>query len=525
MSIDTPATDDLQAQLRAALAALAERDTQIAARDALLSQRDAQIIEMATVGAYREARIKTLESQLAEMNRRLFGRRSEQLDPAQRLLFEEAFNEDVAAIKAELETLKASPSPSSAPRQPKRLPLPEHLPRVEVRHEPASCACAACGGTLTPMGEDVSEQLDCEPAKFFVRRHVYPKYACRACDTVTATPSVPNIIERGRFAPAFIAHLLVGKYADHVPFYRQQQIYARSGIELARSTMTDTSGAVGVALMPLVAAMKADLLGRGVIHADETPLAMLDPGAGKTARAYLFAYTSAHGPPITIFDFCTSRSGENARRFLGPFRGHLVVDDYSGYKALFGDTVTEVGCWAHIRRRFFELHAAKSSAHAEPALRYIAELYRIEAQAKGLDPPERQALRQQHARPILDAFQQWISEVSAIALPNSGLAKELAHTRKRWPALIRYVDDGTLPIDNNPVERSIRPIALGRKNWMFAGSKMAGERAAAIMSLIATAKQNGHEPFAYLKDVLTRLPTHPNSRIAELLPHRWQPVV
>jgi transposase len=532
MSIDAPASEDLHAQLRAALAAVAERDAVIARRDAQLALRDAQIAEMATIGAYREARIKALESQLAAMNRLRFGRRSEQLDPAQRLLFDETLDEDIAAIENELASLRSTPSPR---RQPKRLPLPEHLPRVDVRHEPQACTCTSCGGALVAMGEDVTERLDCKPAQFWVERNIYPKYACRVCETITVEPSVPSVIERGRAAPGLLAHVLISKYADHLPLYRQQQIYQRSGIDLARSTLADWTGAAGVALMPLVAAMKADLLQQPVIHADETPVALLDPGAGKTARAYLFAYTAANGPPITIFDFCTSRSGEHAQRFLGvaahadvkdavaaAFRGNLVVDDYSGYKALFAGGITEVGCWAHIRRLYFELHAAQASTQAEHALRFIAELYRIETEAKGLDPPARQALRHHQARPVLDDFQRWIADVSSRVLPNSGLAKALAHTRKRWPALVRYIDDGLLPIDNNPVERAIRPVAVGRKNWLFAGSKAAGERAAAIMSLIATAKQNGHEPYAYLKDVLTRLPTHPYRRIAELLPHRWQ---
>lgn len=325
MSVDATAVQDLQSQLRAALAVVAERDALIA--------------EMAAIGAYREARMKALEAQMAAMNRHRFGRRSEQLDPAQRLLFEEAFNEDIAAIQAELETLKSTPS--TPRRQPKRLPLPEHLPRVEVRHEPALCNCTQCGGALIPMGEDATEQLDCQPAVFFVRRHIYPKLACRACETVTSEPSEPSVIERGRAAPGLLAHILIGKYADHLPLYRQQQIYQRSGIDLARSTLADWVGAVGFALIPLVAAMKAELLQRTAIHADETPISLLDPGSGKTARAYLFAYATADGPPITIFDFCTSRSGENAQRFLGHFRGHLVVDDYSGYRALFANGMTE----------------------------------------------------------------------------------------------------------------------------------------------------------------------------------------
>jgi transposase len=494
-------THDVHKQLREALAVIAERDTQL---------------------AHRDAKIAALIAQIALLNRHRFGRRSEQWDPTQRVLFDEALDEDTAAVEAELDALTP---PAARPRRvPKRLPLPEHLPRIEQRHEPASCTCESCGNALVAIGEDVTEQLDVEPAVFFVRRHVYPKYACRACETIVAAPSVPCVIERGRPGPGLLAQVLVSKYADHLPLYRQQQIYQRSGVELARSTLAEWVGTVGVALQPLVAAMKADLVREPVLHADETPVALLNPGAGKTARAYLFAYATATGPPITVFDFCTSRSGANAQRFLGAFRGALVVDDYAGYKALFAQGLTEIGCWAHVRRGYFDLHHAKASTHAEQALRYIADLYRAEAEAKSLDPPARQAYRQQHARPILTAFQHWIADITPRVAPSSGLAKALVYTTPRWPALVRYVDDGRLPIDNNPVERAIRPIALGRKNWLFAGSRSAGERAAAIMSLIATAKHNGHDPYAYLKDVLTRLPTHPDRRIAELLPHRWVPV-
>jgi len=442
---DLSAIDDVHAQLRAALNALLQRDVQLKRREDLLAERDAQIAEMARIGAYRQARITALEAQIKELLRHRFGRRAEQLDPAQRLLFEEAIDEDIAAIRVELASLSAAP-PKKPPSQPKRQPLPDHLPRIEQRHEPASCTCTDCGAALVSIGEDVTEQLDCKPIEFFVRRHVYPKYACRTCESVVAAPSVPSVIERGRAAPGLLAHVLISKYADHLPLYRQQQIYQRSGIDLARSTLADWVGAAGLALMPLVAALKADLLREPVLHADETPVALLDPGAGKTARAYLFAYAAANGPPITIFDFCTSRSGENAQRFLGDFRGHLVVDDYSGYKALFANGVTEVGCWAHVRRKFFELQAAKASTQAHHALRFIADLYRIEADIKGLDPPARHAHRQRHAPPILDAFQRWMVETSARTLPNSGLAKALAHTQKRWPALLRYLDDGRLPI-------------------------------------------------------------------------------
>jgi transposase len=374
------------------------------------------------------------------------------------------------------------------------------------------------------IGEDVSEQLDAEPARFFVRKHIYPTYACRACVTITVAPTPPAIIERGRPAPGLLAQVLVSKYADHLPLHRQVQIAARSGVTLARSTLADWVSAVGTALEPLVAAMRQDLLRVPVLHADETPLALLDPGAGQTRRAYLFAYRSAIGDtPIVIFDFCSSRSGEHARRFLGDWRGALMVDDFAGYKALFGEGVTELACWAHARRKFYDLHQAGASTAAHTALTYIGALYRVEADARGLDPPQRYAHRQQHSLPILHAYKAWIDDLRPTVVGNSGLAKALDYSIKRWPALARCWDDGRYPIDNNPIENAIRPIALGRKNWLFAGSQQAGERAAVIMSLIATAKANGHDPYAYLKDVLTRLPTHPDRRIGELLPHRWVP--
>jgi transposase len=224
------------------------------------------------------------------------------------------------------------------------------------------------------------------------------------------------------------------------------------------------------------------------------------------------------------YDYCQPRSGKHATDFLGDWRGALMVDDFGGYKALF-PRITELGCWAHARRKFFDLVQAKSSTRAHEVLEPIARLYRIEDDAKGLDPPQRCAYRQRHAAPILDHIRAWMIELRPRVADGTGLARAIDYSHKRWAALTRYLEDGRYPIDNNPVENAIRPIALGRKNWLFTGSQTAGKRAAAIMSLIATAKHNGHEPYAYLKDVLTRLPTHPDSRIAELLPHRWQPAV
>jgi transposase len=472
---------------------------------------------------YKDAKIAALTHEIARIKRWIFAARSEKLDPAQRALFDESLGEDIAALEVQLDALR---EPATPPRNPpKREALPAHLPRIETRYEPHSCQCAACGSALTLIGEDVTELLDCEPIRFFVHKQVRPKYACRRCETITAAAVPPAIIDRGRAAPGVLAQVLIAKYADHLPLYRQEQIYQRSGVDLPRSTLAGWVGACGVALMPLVAAMKAELLSLPVLHADETPVAQLDPGAGKTHRAYLFTYRSADpDTDITVFDYCQTRSGENARHFLGTYAGALMVDDFGGYKALF-PRITELGCWAHARRKFFDLVQAKSSTHAHAVLEPIAQLYRIEDDAKGLDPPQRHAYRQQHALPLLDRIRAWMTELRPRVADGTGLARAIDYTHKRWAALTRYVDDGRYCIDNNRCENAIRPIALGRKNWLFTGSETAGKRAAAIMSLIATAKHNGHEPYAYLKDVLTRLPTHPNSRIAELLPHRWQPTV
>jgi transposase len=511
------ATDDIAELRRAmadALSRIAQQDTLLREREALIAGRDRDIV-------YKDAKIAALTQELARYKRWIFAARSEKLDPTQRALFEEMVAADLGAIQAELDALREQPQ--ATPAKPKREALPAHLPRIETRHEPDSCTCTTCGGVLTPMGEDVSERLDCEPIRFFVRREVRPKYTCRACETVVTAPVLPAIIDRAQVAPGLLAQILVAKYAEHQPLYRQCEIYRRSGVNMARATLAEWVGVCGVALAPLVAAMKAELLTLPVLHADETPIAQLDPGAGKTKRAYLFVYRSADpATDITIFDYCANRSGAHARKFLGAYRGALMVDDFGGYKALFSQ-VTELGCWAHARRKFFDLVESQASTRAHEALEPIAELYRIEAEAKGFDPPQRHAYRLQHAVPIIERIRAWMSDLRPRVAEGTGLARAIDYMLKRWSALVRYLEDGRYPIDNNRCENAIRPIALGRKNFLFVGSERAGQRAAVIMSLIATAKQCGHDPHAYLKDVLTRLPTHPNLRITELLPHRWRP--
>jgi transposase len=324
-----------------------------------------------------------------------------------------------------------------------------------------------------------------------------------------------------------LAQVLLAKYTDHLPLYRQQTIYARAGVELARSTLADWVGACGIALQPLADRLREKLQEQACLHADETPVDTLDPGSGKTQQSYLFAYRSTAGPPIVVFDYATSRSGKHAREFLGDWRGALMVDDYAGYKALFREGVTELACWVHVRRKFVEVVQASGSPLAQEAVERIGALYRIEAEAKnqGLQGEALRAYRQQHAAPRLTELHDWLQTQGLKALKNSGLSKAVNHALGRWSALLRYLDDGGRPIDNNPIENAIRPITLGRKNWLFIGGTNAGPRAAAIMSLVATAKANGLCPQSWLTDVLTRLPTTRNREIDSLLPvEGWAPV-
>jgi transposase len=478
---------------------------------ALFAQQQAKLAE-------NDFKIKALTFELAYYRRVRFGKASEALVGEQRLLFDETVDMDLAAIDEELH----SQAPVKQPRKRAgRQPLPPELPRIEHRHEPVSCQCDQCGGALVKIGEDVSEQLDVEPARFFVHRHIRPQYACRPCETVTAAPIPAAVIDGGMAAVGLLAWIAACKYLDHLPLYRIEQIAARQGVPLARSTLADWIGRIGVALQPLADRLAELLRQHDCLHADETPVRQLDPGSGKTRHAYLWAYRSGvhdGGPPIVVFDYQTSRAGAHARAFLHGWRGHLMVDDYAGYKAMFTNGPVELACLAHIRRKFFDVHAAGGSPVAEEALRRIAGLYAIEQQGVGLDPPRRLALRQQLATPALAELHAWLLASQRSVAVGSGTAKAIDHALKRWPALQRYASSGSLPIDNNPVENAIRPIAIGKKNWLFAGSERAGRRAAAIQSLFATAKLNGLDPARWLANTLEQLPTCPNSRIDSLLP-------
>ena len=413
-----------------------------------------------------ELKIQALTLELAHHKRIKFGVKNESMSPAQRELFADDWHSDNAELESAIDA--AQPKPRAPRQRAGRQALPEQLPRIEHRHAPERCDCAQCGRALTLVREEITEQLDVEPAHFFVHRHIRPQLACRTCETMVAEPAPAAIIDGGMASPGLLSWLLVNKFLDHLPLYRIEQIAARSGVDLARSTLADWVGRCGFVLLPLAERLAELLRERSCLHADETPVQQLAPGNGKTKRAYLWAYRSNDlddGPPIAVFEYHGGRSGEHVRDFLRDWRGHLMVDDYGGYKALFALGVTELGCMAHARRKFFDLFNANQNPSAAEALRRIGELYAIEAEAREMSVEQRQHARRD-AQKKLTEFKLWLDDTRRRTADGSALAKALDYSLKRWPALSRYAETGHLPIDNNPVENIIRPIAIGKKNWL-----------------------------------------------------------
>lgn len=474
---------------------------------------------------YKQLKIDQLSHEMALLKRWKFAARSEQLHGDQRSLLDETIEADLEAIGVELAALR-SPAATQPPKdKPKRGPLPAHLPRIDVRHEPEQTVCS-CGCAMKRIGEDVSEKLDYTPGVFHVERHIRGKWACAKCQALIQASVPAQVIDKGVPSAGLLAQVLVAKYADHQPLYRQEGIFERAGVAIPRSTLAQWVGACGVHLQPLVDALRAMLLERAVLHADETPVAMLMPGKGKTHRAYIWSYSSTQfdGMYAVVYDFADSRAAAHPKRFLEGWSGKLVCDDYSGYKGLFAEGVTEVGCLAHARRKFSDLWVNHQSPLAEEALKLFGKLYDVEREAQELSADQRQRMRQLQSQPIADKLREWLLLQRQKATDGTAIARAIDYSLGRWKALTQFLDDGALPIDNNWVENRIRPIALGRSNWLFAGSLRAGKRAAAVMSLIQSARLNGHDPYRYLKDVLERLPTQPASRISELLPHSWMPL-
>jgi transposase len=473
---------------------------------------------------FKQTKIEALNFEIARLKRWRFGSSSESLEAStQAVLFDRILADTALEDRAAQDEIK-QPEPTRVKRQAVRQALPANLPRIEHHHEIDETHCA-CGQPFKRIGEEVSEQLDCVPAQFFVLRHIRGKYVCACCQTIQAAPMPAQIIDKGIPAPGLLAQVVIAKHDDHLPLYRQEEIYARSGVHIPRSSMAQWVGICGVRLTPLAEALREFILRHSVIHADETPVALLAPGHGKTKRAYVWVYRTTNfvAQRAVLFDFTASRAGEHPRRVLQGFGGTLVTDDYSGYFGLQAQGVVAALCWAHARRKLFEAHKFNGSTIAGQAVTLIAKLYEIEREARELEPEARWLLRQQRSRPIVDALHVWLTEQRQKLANADVTARAIDYSLSNWRALTRYLDDGNVPIDNNAAENAVRPLVVGRKNWLFVGSQQAGERAAVVMSLIESAKLNGHDPWAYLKDVFERLPTLKQRDLAQLLPHNWRP--
>jgi transposase len=476
--------------------------------------------------------IERLKLIIEKYRRMIFGRKSEKLtSQLEQLEFrleelETAQAADEAAHDAK-EASQQSPTQTTAKprRRPLRKPLPEDLPREVITHLPLHDCCPDCGGALRQFGEDVSEQLERIPASFKVIRHVRPKFACAACEHVVEAAAPTRPIERGLPGPDLLGHVLVSKYADHLPLYRQSEMFAREGIDLDRSTLAGWVGAASELLAPLVDEIRKHVMAASKIHADDTPVPVLAPGNGKTRTGRLWTYVRDDRPagyttpPAVWFTYSEDRKGEHPRRHLKDFRGALQADAYAGLHHVYGDgTIYEVSCWAHARRKFYDIHVAHASPTTTEAIERIGALYGIEEEIRGKPADLRRAVRQARAKPLLDGFRNWMEKTLTSLSTKSETAGAIRYALSRWRALTRYVDDGLLEIDNNAAERSLRSVVMGRKNYLFLGSNSGGERAASLYSLIATAKLNGIDPAFYLRTVLARIPEHPINRIEQLLP-------
>jgi transposase len=476
--------------------------------------------------------IEHLKLVIEKYRRMIFGRKSEKLTgELEQLEFrlEELETAQAADEAAQAATEAAQPVSTQADSKrrsrPARKPLPEDLLREVVTHLPAHNCCPDCGGALRQFGEDVSEQLERIPASFKVIRHVRPKFACAGCESVVEAPAPARPIERGLPGPGLLAHVLVSKYGDHLPLYRQSQIYAREGVDLDRSTLAGWVGAASELLTPLVDEIKKHVLAAAKIHADDTPVPVLAPGNGKTKTGRLWTYVRDDRPagcstaPAVWFAYSQDRKGEHPRRHLKDFKGALQADAYSGFHHLYGDgTIYEVACWAHTRRKFHDIHVVHRSPTTAEALARIGALYGIEEQIRGKPAELRCSVRQIRSRPLLDELRQWMEKTLRSLSTKSETAGAIRYALSHWRALTRYVDDGLLEIDNNAAERALRAVAIGRKNYLFMGADSGGQRAASLYSLIGTAKLSGIDPAFYLRTVLAQIAEHPINRIQELLP-------
>ena len=493
----------------------------------------------------KERTIQGLEHQLQQLLRRMYGRSSEKIDAAQMKLFEEMLDRLIPETAAARQAPAPSPPeavPAAAAAEGAghgRRRLPADLPRETVVHdlEEDQKPCPCCGGLRHVIGKETSEQLDYVPAKLTVIQHVRLKYVCRTCEQ-SASPQGPQIevaskplmpVEKGMAAPGLLAYLIVGKYADHLPLHRLEKVLERHDISIARSTMCDWMAQSAQALKPLYDAMAKEVKGSKVIHTDDTPVDVQDrqhPEGIRTGRFWV--YLGDKGHPQTVFDYTPNRKRDGPVKFLENWKGHLQADAFSAYDCIYARDVVEVACWAHARRKFYDARNSDEAVSAQ-ALAYIRQLYDIEKKAREqeLKPDELAALRQAQAQPILVKFKAWLESCLAVngghVLPKSPMGQAIAYTLNQWDALNVYTTKGELAIDNNASENALRRVALGRKNWLFVGSDNGGETAAILFTMIASCQKHGINPVEYLKDVLTRIASHPANSLRQLMPDRWKP--
>ncbi len=514
----------------------------IVAQRAALRLAEARAATAENEAKARGFEIEKLRHTIAKLRHEQFGQSSERralLDQLELQLFEleedEAQAEAEAQVEAEAQASKPAPTPGVAGqsfhrRKPARRPLPEHLPRERVVH-PAPSACPCCGGTLHKLGEDVTEMLELVPRQWKVIQHVREKFSCRSCEKIAQPPAPSHPIARGRAGPGLLAHVLFGKYGLHLPLTRQAATYAREGVPLDVSTLADWVGASAATLMPLVEAIHAHVFAAERIHADETTVPVL--AAGKTRTGRLWTYVrddrpfAGADPPAAAYFYSPDRGGVHPEAHLAGYAGLMQADAYAGFNRLYEagrkpGPIVEAVCWAHARRKFFDLARLNKAPIAIEAVARIDALFAIERDINGLPPDARRQIRHERSRPRVEALGAWLREQHNRLSPNNQVAKAIAYSLNAWSALSRFLDDGRLCMTNNAAERALRCIAVGRNNWTFAGSDNGGRRTAAVYTLIETAKLNDVDPQAWLADILARLQDHPAKRIAELLPWNWK---
>lgn len=505
---------DTQDELLALRALVAEQAVKLSAQQVEVTKRDT-IIDL-------------LRAQLELLRHRQHGASSEKID--RKIEQFELMLEEIEASRAEAEAQSEKmplPEQDDASEKPKRKPLPDGLP-TEERIYSAPCNCPACGGTsFLKAADKVVQVMEHVPASVKIVRHVEKRMVCKDCDT-TVSGEMPTLpIERGKPGPGLLAHIMVAKFDDHIPLYRLSEMYARQGIDISRSVMADWVGRASVLLTPLILLIRAHIAAVDRIHTDDTPVDVLDPGRGKTktGRVWVYVFDGSGyqdtNPGAIAYYYSPDRKGAHPADHLANFSGVMHADGYGGYKKLYGNQIIEAACMAHVRRKFHDVIKLKPSPIAEEALARIGTLYDIEDRIRGMLPEERRALRQQHAKPILADLKVWIEGVQQTLPQKQKLAEAMRYALSRWTALSVYIDDGRVEIDNNIAERAMRPLGIGRKNWLFAGSDKGGERIANILTIIETAKLHGHNPEVYMTDVLTRIQDHPKDRLEELLPWKW----